>query len=513
MTATPSTIPPERKRDRSLGLYRLLDPAVLANPYPLYHRLRTEAPVHWDAALHMWVVTRYADVVTVLQRFSAARTPDPDHTAAMGLGSFTPIAEVMKRQMIFMDPPSHTRIRRLAASAFTPHRVDVLRQHIQEITDRLMATVRETGRMDVIADLASPLPATVTAELLGVPVADWEQLKAWTNAFTEVLGTFQHNPDHIPEALRVLDEMTAYFREKVRCPHMLREGLITHFMEAEENGSKLSEADVIANSILTMAGGQETTTNLIGNGLLTLLRNPEQLRMLQADPSLIPTAIEELLRYESPIQHTARLAPEDMEIGGQTIRKRQAVMAVLGAANRDPERFPDPDRLDIHRENNRHVAFGWAAHFCFGAPLARIEGQIAFESLLQLPNLRLEPAPLVWQDNHGFRGLKSLPITFGDARTEADTGDGQWPRGQSIYQEPLGDNRDRNAFLLFPTRRAPSSRNTCVGSCREDATAQPAFRAARRGSASRSPSGSSRSGSSRRWRRTGPSTTSASPFV
>jgi cytochrome P450 len=421
MTMTTDTTLPPRKRDRSLGLYRLLDPAVLANPYPLYDRLRAEEPVFWDAVLHAWVVTRYADVVTVLQRCSAERTPSPEHMAEMGLEAFTPIAQVMKRQMIFNDPPAHTRIRRLAASAFTPHRMESLRQHIQEITDNLMASVREQGHMDVIADLGAPLPGTVTAELLGVPVADHEQLKTWTNSFVEVLGNLQHNPDRTPQALQTLAEMTTYFREKMHeCPHSLKDGLVTGLMAAEEHGDKLSEDDVIANSILTMAGGQETTTNLIGNGLLTLLRNPEQLRELQANPALIPAAIEELLRYESPIQYTARLAPEDMEIGGRQIRKRQAVMAVIGAANRDPERFTDPDRLDIHRAENRHLAFGWAAHFCFGAPLARIEGQIALEALLRLPDLRLAPDPLVWHDNQGFRGLKALPIIFGNAPSSAD---------------------------------------------------------------------------------------------
>ena len=413
MTATPDTISTPRTRDRSLGLYRLLDPAVLADPYPLYRRLRAEEPVYWDAVLHAWIVTRYADVVTVLQRFSAARTPAPDHLVAMGLEDFTPIARVMKQQMLFMDPPAHTRIRRLAASVFTPHRVEALRQHIQEITDRLIASVRDTGHMDVIADLAAPLPATVTAEMLGVPVADWAQLKTWTSNYAEVLGNFQHNPDRVLQALQGLEEMTAYFRDKMHgCPHHLKDGLVSGLMAAEEGGDRLSEEDVIANSILTMAGGQETTTNLIGNGLLTLLRHPTQLRALRENPALIPAAIEELLRYESPIQYTARLAPQNMEMGGKAIRAHQAVMAVIGAANRDPERFPDPDRLDIHRANNRHLAFGWAAHFCFGAPLARIEGQIAFEALLRLPNLALQGAPLVWQNNHGFRGLTALPVTF-----------------------------------------------------------------------------------------------------
>lgn len=423
MTATIHMAPPWRRRDRSLGLYRLLDPAVLANPYPLYDRLRTEAPVYWDAVLHAWVVTRYVDVVAVLQRFSAARTPDPEHLEAMGLGAFSPIARVLKRQMIFMDPPDHTRIRRLAASAFTPHRVEALRRHIQHVTDRHIVAMQESGRMDVVADLAAPVPATVIAELLGIPDGDREQVKVWISAIAEVLGNFQYNPDRVPQARRALEEMTAYFRERMRgCPHDLRDGLVTGLMAAEDRGDRLSEEEIIANSILTMSGGQETASILISNGVLTLLRNPDQLRMLQADPSLIPAAIEEVLRIESPIQYTARLAPDDTELGGQVIQERQAVMAVIGAANRDPERFPAPDRMDIHRENNRHIAFGWGAHFCYGAPLARMEGQIALEALLRLPNLRLAPAPLIWQDNQGFRGLKALPVTFGATRSIADVG-------------------------------------------------------------------------------------------
>ncbi len=421
MTVTTNTAP-QRKRDRSLGLYRLLDPAVLANPYPLYDRLRTEEPVYWDAMLHAWVVTRYADVVTVLQRCSAARTPAPEHMAAMGLEAFNPIAEVLQRQKIFMDPPDHTRIRRLASSAFTPHRVEQLRQHIQEITDSRITAVRETGRMDVVADLAVPVPATVIAELHGLPESDREQIHAWTSDFAEVIGNFQYNPDRVPQALTAMKALTGYFQGTIRgCPHHLNEGLVTGLLAAEDRGDTLSEEDVIANVMLTMSGGQETTSILIANSVLALLRNPDQLRMLQADPSMIPAAIEEVLRFESPIQYTARLAPEDMELGGQLIRKRQAVMAVLAAANRDPERFPDPDKMDIHRQNNRHLAFGWAAHFCFGAPLARLEGQIALESLLRLPNLHLDPAPLMWHDNQGFRSLKTLPITFDEVRSGEGT--------------------------------------------------------------------------------------------
>src|SRR6185312_3331063 len=202
------------------------------------------------------------------------------------------------------------------------------------------------------------------------------QLKAWTAHFAEMLGNFQHNPDHVPKVLSALEEMLEYFRERVReLRHHSREGLINSLLTAEVNGDRLTEEEVIANSIVTMVGGQETTTNLIGNGLLSLLRHPEEMQRLRDDPALVPSAVEELLRYESPSQHTARMAPCDLELGGRKISKRQAVIAIMGAANRDPERFPDPDRLDLARPDNKHVAFGWAAHFCFGAPLARFEGQ------------------------------------------------------------------------------------------------------------------------------------------
>jgi cytochrome P450 len=398
----------------SLSLYHLLDPDVLANPYPLYRRLRTEDPVHWDPYLHAWVVSRYADVVRVLQRFSAVRTPTPEQLTALGLSELNPIARVLVRLMLFMDPPSHTRLRALAAAAFTPARAEALRAHIQEIMDSLIDDVSPKGRMDVIAHLADLLPATVTAELMGVPIADRDQLKAWSKDFSEMLGNFQHNPGRVALMLKTVEEMTGYFRARLReQERQPREGVIHALMSAEIDGDRLSEEEVIANSIITMTGGQETTTNLIANGLLSLLRNPGELARLRADPSLLPSAIEELLRYESPIQYTTRLAPADVDLGGKLIRKRQAVIALMGAANRDPEHFPDPDRLDITRSDNRHLAFAWAAHYCFGAPLARVEAQVAFSTILRrLPNLTLEPVPLVWRRNMAFRGLEALPVAW-----------------------------------------------------------------------------------------------------
>ncbi len=419
MSPSPDTAIARSTGASALSLYHLLDPEVLANPYPLFRRLRIEDPVHWDAFLHTWVVTRYVDVQNVLHSFSAERTHTPEKLKAMGLAQMSPLAQLMVKQMLFMDPPAHTRLRSLASQAFSPARVEVLRTHIREIVNRHLDAVQAKGQMDIIGDLAEPLPGIVTAEMLGVPPSDRHQLKAWSADFAEMLGNFQHNPEHAPRMLRTVQDMTAYFRDRIReLKDIPREGLVHSLMTAEIDGDRLAEEEVVANSIVTMVGGQETTTNLIGNGVLTLLRNPDQLKRLE-DRSLIPTAVEEMLRYESPSQHTGRLAPQDVEWEGKVIRKGQAVMAVMAAANRDPDRFPDPDRFDVTRADNRHLAFGYAAHFCFGAALARVEGQEALEAIVRrLPGLELQPGagPLVWRNNLGLRGLTALPVKFEASR-------------------------------------------------------------------------------------------------
>ena len=398
----------------ALSLYRLLEPEVLANPYPLFAQLRAEDPVHWDPYLHSWVVTRYTDAVAVLRDFSASRTPTPEQLSSMGLSRLDPLARVMVKQMLFLDPPLHTRIRGLAACAFTPQRVSALKSRIQQLTDSLLDEVQARGRIDVIADLGEPLPAIITSELLGVSAEHARALKVWSANFAEMLGNFQHNPDRIPIMLNTIENLTSFFRKAVEEQKKEpRPGLIHSLIKAEVEGNRLTDDEIIANCIITMVGGLETTTNLIGNGVLTLLRHPHQMERLRSDPSIIAPAIEELLRYESPSQHTARLAPADVELGGKKIRKRQAVIAVMAAANRDPERFPDPERLNLTREDNRHLAFGWATHFCFGAPLARIEGQIAMATLLRrFPKLALEPGPITWRTNLGLRGLSALPLTL-----------------------------------------------------------------------------------------------------
>lgn len=399
-----------------LSLYQLLDPAVLANPYPLYRELRETDPVYWDPYLHAWIVTRYPEVVTVLREFSADRTPTPEYFAEIGAPEVGPIAKVMVKQMLFMDAPTHTRLRKLAGSAFVPARIRVLRDHIAAIAERLVDDIvaRGTGTFDLLGDFAEPLPAIVTAEMLGVPVEDHVKLKNWSQSFAEMLGNFQHNPDRLGGVLEAVEGMCEYFAAAIKETRKFpREGLIHSFITAEVDGDRLSDEEIIANCIVTMVGGLETTTNLIGNGVLTLMRYPQHLERLRREPEILPAAVEELLRFESPSQHTARLAPDDVMLGGKLIRKRQAVIAVMAAANRDPERFADPDTLNFDRTDNRHLAFGWAAHFCFGAPLARMEGQLAFAALInRFSSLSMPEQPLVWRENLGLRGLRELHLTY-----------------------------------------------------------------------------------------------------
>jgi cytochrome P450 len=249
---------------------------------------------------------------------------------------------------------------------------------------------------------------------LGVPVEDRETLTHWVLDIAEILGNFQHHPDRVMAIVKSLEDLKSYIvrqmDEQRRNPCG---GLIYSLMTAEVNGERLSNDEVVANTIITLIGGHETTMNLIASGFLTLLQQPDSFEQLRLSPEIAGSAVEELLRYESPVQHTARIAPADLELGGKAIKKGSRVVAVLAAANRDPNRFPDPDRLDLLRSDNRHLAFGWAAHFCFGAPLARMEGQIAFNTLLRrLKNPKLLENPLRWRENAGLRGLEALRIGF-----------------------------------------------------------------------------------------------------
>ncbi len=400
--------------ERKLSLLRMLEPGVVASPHLHYHALRNYDPVHWDPYMHAWVITSYKEAVTVLMQYSADRTPRPEYLDSLGLSFMTPFSNMMLKQMMFMDGAMHTRLRSICAAAFTPRRVEELRTAIGSVADLLIDKVIAKGEMDMIADFASPMPAIVTARLLGVPVEDKEVLNRWVLDLAEILGNFQHHPDRVEAIVRSLEDLKSYIaiqmEEQRRNP---KGGLIYSLMMAEVNGERLSDDEVVANTIITLIGGHETTMNLIASGFLTLLQQPDSLEQLRSCPEIASSAVEELLRLESPVQHTARIAPSDMELGGKSIKKGSRVVVVLAAANRDPARFSNPDQIDLLRSDNRHLAFGWAAHFCFGAPLARIEGQIAFNTLLRRlrkPYLRQET--LHWRENAGLRGLETLHIGF-----------------------------------------------------------------------------------------------------
>ncbi len=413
----------EEPNSSKLSLLRLLTPEVLADPHALYRVLRGHSPVFWDPYMHAWVVTSYAEAVTVLMNYSADRTPPPAYLDRLGLSLMKPFADVMLQQMMFMDGAAHSRLRSICASEFAPRKADGLRSAIETVANQLIDKVIGSGRMDVIADFSNPLPAIITAKLLGVPIEDHEQLHAWILDLAEVFGNFQHHPDRISEIVQSLEDLRSYIAARIEeqggCP---TEGLIYSLMTAEAEGHRLSKDEVIANTIITLIGGHETTMNLIASGYLTLLQNPECLQQLRNHPELVCLAVEELLRYESPVQHTARVAPADTELGGKSIKKGSRVVVVLAAANRDPIRFPDPDHLDLLRPDNRHLSFGWAAHFCFGAPLARIESQIAFNTLLRrLSSPALIDKTLHWRTNVGLRGLTALNISF-DPVPSAATG-------------------------------------------------------------------------------------------
>jgi cytochrome P450 len=423
---SPRTSAVAEVNDENLSLLRLLNPEVLADPHAIYRALRKYDPVHWDPYLHAWVVTSYPEVVTVLMSYSADRTPPPAYLDRLGLSFMKPFSEVMLQQMMFMDGAMHARLRGICSAAFTPRRVEGLRSAIESVAGELIDQVVANGHMDIIHDFANPLPAIVTAKLLGVPVEDHRQLHAWVLDLAEVLGNFQHHPDRVAEIVRSLGELKEYIAARVEEQRARPTGGLIHsLMTAEFDGQRLSDDEIVANTIITLIGGHETTTNLIASGFLTLLRNSEYLDQLRSHPEIAATAVEELLRFESPVQHTARIAPDDMKLGGKTIRKGSRVVAVLAAANRDPNRFPDPDRLNLLRPDNRHLAFGWAAHFCFGAPLARMEGQIAFNALLRrLPRPVLLERELEWRTNAGLRGLTRLNISF-DAVPNAAALDGR----------------------------------------------------------------------------------------
>ena len=388
-----------------------MDPEFVADPYPTYHRLRTEDPVH-HSSLGLWMLTRYEDVAAVLRDSRLVKEPIPAVVAAR-MGWITPASPL---SMLDRDPPDHTRLRGLVSKAFTPRVVELLRPRVQQIVDGLLDRVADAHVMDLIDDFAYPLPVIVICELLGVPVEDQERFRGWGLDIARGLDAILLPPDSdvTQRSAASRRALANYFRDLIAARRTApRADLLSGLIAAEEVGDTLSVEELLATCILLLVAGHETTVNLVGNGILALLRHPDQLRRLRENPGLIASAVEELLRYDAPVQRTARTPSEDVTIGGRTIARDELVLPFIGAADRDPAQFPDPDRLDITRTDNRHIAFGWGIHFCLGAPLARVEGQIAINTLVQrLPKLALATDRPEYRQSLTLRGLKALPVGF-----------------------------------------------------------------------------------------------------
>ncbi len=374
----------------------LAAPDLIDDPYPIYKRLREEAPVFWSEHFNGWVITRYDDVVKTFMdsaRFRNGGRFEPvfDALPAELHDEFAAMRHHFQHGVISADPPDHTRLRALIQKAFTPRAVDAMRDVAQRLVDARLDAVTSQGRMDVLHDLANPLPVAVIAQMMGVPASDAGQLKAWSDDTMR----FQAGGRATPDVLRISKRALFEFRDYLKAIFALRraeprDDLISALVHAEEQGDRLSEEELLA------------------------MNHPDQLAALRANPGLIAPAIEECLRYDTSLQRNRRIVADDFEFGGQPLRKGQFVMQVIGAANRDPEVFPEPDRFDITRSPNPHIAFGRGIHFCLGAPLARIEAPIALNALIQrFPNLQLATDRPEWRREQGaLRSLRALPVKW-----------------------------------------------------------------------------------------------------
>ncbi|MEN8183553.1 MAG: cytochrome P450 [Myxococcota bacterium] len=403
------------ERLRTGACYDPFAPGFYENPYPQYERLLERDPVHRITFGQAWIVSRFDDVEALLRdpRLSAddrkSRRFDAMRKRLQKAGVWD---EEQTPTLLRSDPPDHTRMRRLVSKAFTPRAVAALEPRIVKLVGELLDTVSPAGEMDLIRDLAYPLPVQVIAEMLGVPNQDLERFKHWSDEIVRTLGV--SNLDDFRRSRKAGKELRAYLEgiaeERRREP---REDLISGLLRAEEKGDTLSIAEVYATCSLLLIAGNETTTNLIGNAVLALLRHPDQLALLRDDPGLVENAVEEVLRFDPPVQLTARLVAEEFEFRGRRFEKGQEIVLLLAAANRDPSANPEPGRFDVTRSEVRHLSFGHGLHFCLGANLARLEARIAISALIRrLPRLRLAVLQPRWRDNTILHGLQSLPVSF-----------------------------------------------------------------------------------------------------
>jgi cytochrome P450 len=399
--------------------YDLYGTSFRADPYATFATMRRDDPVFcqpgMDGETMIWFVTRYEDAAAVLlddERF--VRDPRLALTPEQLAENPTPAAiEMIENNMLNRDGEDHRRLRRLVTKAFTPKMVEQLRPRIQAIADELIDRVESRGGMDLAAEYAFPLPITVIAEMLGVPADDQDRFREWSDAVIRPAVSEEETERFFAQMGEFVAYLQAHFAERRARP---QDDLVSGLLRARDEGDALSEDEVFGTVILLIVAGHETTVGLIGNGVLHLLRRPDQLELARNDSTLLPSAVEELLRFDGPVERALnRWAAEDVELGGKTIRRGELVIAIVGSADHDSERFPDPERLDVTRTDNRHLAFGRGSHYCLGAPLARLEAEIALETLFRrLPGLRLaiEPSELEWRATPGFRRLVSLPVAW-----------------------------------------------------------------------------------------------------
>ncbi len=398
------------------------DPQTNANPFPLFAQLRRLDPVHWSQPMKSWIVTRYADVKRITldnSDLSADRLRPFFEAAPDQRRGYVGLMTYLGHWMVFRDPPDHTRLRRLFNKAFTPRSVEALKPNIAEIVDLLLtgleAKARHDGHADWIADFAYPLPATVIMDLLGVPRTDLDRVKIWSDEIALFIGSARVSGDKYRRAEEGAVAMAGYFRTIVDQRTIdPQDDIISRLVAAHDEDEALTKDEIIATCILLLFAGHETTTNLLGNGLLHTLNFPDQWNRLKSEPSIVESAVEEWLRFDGPSGALARVAVEDVEIGGRLLKKGDRVYAFSNSANRDETQFDDPDALDLGRSPNPHLTFGHGIHFCLGAPLARMEAQIAAAMLIErFPNLNILPGfAAEWQDSLILRGIKSMPVSL-----------------------------------------------------------------------------------------------------